>query len=248
MSVLNSEADSFLTDDHSHRHHHHQHLHNVHSLAPLTIRRHTPGSTDPALQKLPISLQSTSENISSSSNVRVTIKRNPVSSDQPIIQPVLYPVAVYVNSAVPQNPDERPIKEITKPPSPKKPVSPVKPTRSPPISSDRYETESFQLPASRDRDNNVSPRRPVRLDLIPTTPLKLQPERVRSGRMVVEEYDDYEEHYRVPSVYSVPQKVISYRSVPGMTTREIQNDEIEDPESTVHTQTPPVQTITYRTS
>jgi hypothetical protein len=142
----------------------------------------------------------------------------------------------------------QPIKEITKPPSPKKPVSPVKPTRSPPISSDRYETESFQLPASRDRDNNVSPRRPVRVDSITPTPPKIEPQLVRPAQVIVEEYDDYNDYYRVPSVYTIPKKVISYRTAAGMTTRELENERIDDTGRAVYIPSREAQTVTYRTS
>jgi hypothetical protein len=66
--------------------------------------------------------------------------------------------------------------------------------------------------------------------------------------MVVEEFDDYDEQYRVPTVYSVPRKVISYRTVPGMTTRELENDEVVDSREDLYFESPPVETVTYRTS
>ncbi len=204
---------------------------------------------------MPNNLQSSSDNIPSSSNLKVTIKRNPIEPEQPIIQPVLYPVAVYINNPAPQYPINEPIqsiepiREIIKPPSPKKPITPVKispPPPPPPISPNRYETESFYTPPSRNK--NISPRRPIRTDLITPLPATLQPQRVRPGKVVVEEYDDYDEYYRVPSVYTVPEKVISYRTAPGMTTRELENAEMNNSGKPVYVKSGQVQTVTYRTS
>jgi hypothetical protein len=268
---LSPDLDPYDTDDYSHHNHHH-HGHNIHGLPPLTIRRHAPGSNDPSLQRFPANLQpslqgfptnfqpSSSDNIPTSSNVNVTIKRNPVPPippEQTVIQPILYPVAVYVQSAVPQYPIEQPIQPIqpiqppqavTKPPSPKKPISPIKISPTPPISPTRYETELFPPPSSRDRSLNSTPRRPVRIDLVTPSPPTLKPQRIRSGKMIVEEFDDYDEQYRVPTVYSVPRKVISYRTVPGMTTRELENDEVVDSREDIYFESPPVETVTYRTS
>ena len=50
----------------------------VRTLPKLTIRRHPPGSTDPSAQRIPAPLESSpADNLPSSSNVHVTIKRNP---------------------------------------------------------------------------------------------------------------------------------------------------------------------------
>ena len=75
VSGLNPDTDPYPGDNY------HHHNHQQHGLPPLTIRRHVPGSNDPALQKMPTNLQP-SENISSSSNVHVTIKRNSVSAGE----------------------------------------------------------------------------------------------------------------------------------------------------------------------
>ena len=222
---------------------------------PLTIRRHIPGSNDPALQRLPRNLQPTSDNISSSSNIRVTIKRNSIAQEKPVIapviQPLLYPVNVFVNPPTPQYsmaPTIQlvpPIIEVTKPPSPKK----VSPIPLPPVSPNRYETELFHTPESRSRSKNTTPRRPVRLELASSpSPPTLEPRKIRSGQMIVEEFDDYDEYYRAPTVYSVPQKVISYRKVPGMTTRERQNSQMDDSDKVIYTESPRKQTVTYRAS
>jgi len=126
------------------------------------------------------------------------------------------------------------------------------------MSPNRYEVESFQPPTSPlpKKNMNASPRRPVRIDLITPAPAPartpspptLDPQRVRSGKVVVEEFDDYDEYYRVPTVYSVPRKVISYRTVPGPTTRELENDLMNNVEEPIYVKSPELQTVTYRVS
>jgi hypothetical protein len=292
VSGLNPDVNSYSTDDYPHHNHHphrhHQHIEHIEHTPPplpaLAIRRHRPGANDPTSQNFPINLQSSSNNISSSSNVHVTIKRNPIihekiviPPEQTVIQPVLYPVAVYVDSPAPQYPMYppiqliQPIQEIIKPPSPKKPtspiktsyippmspkkpVSPVKTSSTPPISPNRYETEIFHTPSppppppSQNRNKNVSPRRPIRTVVIKPPPPKVEPQRIRPSRLIVEEYYDYDEHFRVPSAYVAPKKVISYRTVPGMTTRELENEEMDNIGKPVYVRSPPAQTVTYRVS
>jgi len=250
-------------DPHYHMHHHHQQ--HGHGLPPLTIRRHIPGSNDPTLQRFPPNIQPTG-NVSSSSKVNVSIKRHTVEPEQPVVQPVLYPVAVYVNQPIPQPPMPTVIPQIVQyppayqpiqyfqaieePPNPV--VSPIKivspppppPQQQPPAptSPTRYETESFHPPS---RNKNTTPRRPVRLDNITPIPTTFEPPPRRPSKVVVEEYDDYNEEYRVPGTAIVPEQVVSYRSVPGRTTREIQNERMDD---STYVQSPSVQTVTYRVS
>ncbi|CAF1049315.1 unnamed protein product [Rotaria sordida] len=245
-----SETDSYSIDDyspHPHRHHHHhhhrQHQHhqsdNSDTRPTIKIRRHVPGTNDPLLQKFPTNLES-SDNTSSSSPVRVTIKRHKIEPEQNLIQPVLYPVPVYVKSPVPQNSNNPPIqiiqpvlpvqsflpieqiKEIAKPPSsPKKPpTTPIKTPPNPPLSPDRYETELFRLP-SRNQKSNISIRKPIRTDLITPTPSKIN---------------------------SIPKKTILYQTAPGLTTREIENNEIGQSRQSVYLQSPKNQIVTYRKS
>jgi hypothetical protein len=174
-----------------------------------------------------------------------------IQPGQPFIQPIIYPVPVYMHSPVPPNFDIQqiqPIKEITKPPSPKKPVSPVKKLHIRPVSSNSIETESFPIPPSRNSQMNVSPRRPVRVDSITPTPPKIEPQLVRPAQVIVEEYDDYNDYYRVPSVYTIPKKVISYRTAAGMTTRQLENERIDDTGRAVYIPSREAQTVTYRTS
>jgi len=299
VSGLNPDVDSYSTDDYPHYHHHHPHRHHQHNeqneydeynqptptLPAIRIRRHPPGSNDPTSRKFPVNLQPSLNNIPLPSNLHVTIKRNPIPYEKPIIppdqtviQPVLYPVAVYVDAPVPQYPMYppiqpiqliQPIQEIIKPPSPKKPtspvktsynppisprkpVSPVKTPFTPPISPNRYETEIFKTPSPppppQNRNKNVSPRRPIHTVVIKPPPPTVELQRIRPSKFVVEEYDDYDEHYRVPSAYVVPKKVVSYRTVPGMTTRELENEEIDHTGQPVYVKSPLAQTVTYRVS
>jgi hypothetical protein len=196
---------------------------------------------------------------------------------QPVIQPILYPVPIYMNPPAPQYPVSQPIEpttpiiELPKPKSPvkhspvppyqpvepiitrkevPKPKSPVKHSPVPPITSNRYEPEPFRPPpVSRNRNTNTTPRRPLRLDEITPSPPTLEPRRVKPSQVVIEEYDAYDEYYRVPSVYSVPQKVVSYRTaVPGRTTREMENEHMDRSGKNNYVDSPQLQTITYRTT
>jgi hypothetical protein len=208
----------------------------------LAIRRHTPGSTDPILQQL-----SPSPSPSRTPKARVTFKKDPV-----------YPVPVRSHSPVALDPDERPIRPMkttavyTKPSSPtriiqpRKPVSPPKPVYSPPVSPDRYESDSFQAPPSRTRINTVLPRRPIRTDLIPKTPFGIPSRRNRSRQIVFEEEEEYDDYPPVEHVYSTPKRILAYQEVHGMTTRELENYLMSKARYIEYVQTPPIRTVIYR--
>ncbi|CAF2756603.1 unnamed protein product [Rotaria sp. Silwood2] len=258
-----SESDSYSTDDYPH------HQSGDNTLRTLKIRRHLPGSSDPLLQKIPPNVEP-ADNKFSSSPVHVTIKRHPIEPKQNLIQPVLYPVPVYVQPPVPQNFNNPPIqiiqpvlpiqptlpiqpvqsieqiKETAKPPSPKKPTTPIKTSPNPSISSDRYETESFHLPSSRSKKSNITPRKPIRTDMITPRPSNIKPQRIQPGEVIVEKHDNYDEYYQLPNSYTIPKKVISYRKAPGLTTREIENNEIGATRESVYLRSPKNQTVTYR--
>ena len=253
--------------------------HDSHGLPPLSIRRHVPGSTDPFLQSLPLNIQPSYGNNSNGFNkVNVTIKRNSISAQaptvvqpvvqpvmqpivqpvvQPVIQPVFYPVNIYNNMPEPQYTIQQPVEFIPAPRSTIMPISPVKysppppPPRSPPVPSDRYETESFRLVNSRAQSKNTTPRRPVKLDAItpiPASPPTLRPRPVRPGKLVIEEYEDYDEEYRVPTVHAAPQKVISYHQIIGKTTRELENSRMDHNGDSMYIEPPKIHKVTYRAS
>lgn len=250
--------------------------HDSHGLPPLSIRRHVPGSTDPALQTLPPNIQPVYGNNSNGFNkVNVTIKRNSISSHpstviqpvvqpvvQPVIQPVFYPVNVYNNIPEPQYTIEQPMEFIAPPRPAIMPITPVKHPppppppvlhlpRSPPVPADRYETESFRPMNSRARNTNTTPRRPVKLDgisPIPPSPATLRPRPVQHGKLVIEEYEDYDEEYRLPTVHAVPQKITSYHQVTGKTTRELENSRMDQNGESVYIDSPRIHKVSYRTS
>lgn len=139
---------------------------------------------------------------------------------------------------VPHYPMYQPVQptiENIKPPSPIKAIQPVKKSPSPPPASPtRYQTETFHQPSS--RNNTPLNRRAVRLDLFtPPPPPIIKSERIRSTPVIVEEY-------------AVPKKVISYRAVPGMTTRELENYDMDNSEAPIYVKSPKNQTVTYRVS
>ncbi|CAF3697000.1 unnamed protein product [Rotaria sp. Silwood1] len=250
-----SESDSYPTDDYpSH------HSFENDGKRALKIRRHIPGTNDPSLQQFPSNIE-TPKNTLPSSHVHVTIKRHPIEPKQNLIQPVLYPVPVYAKPPIPQNSNNPPIqiiqpilpiqpteqiKEITKPSSPKKPTTPVKTSPKPSITSDRYETESFRLPSSQNKKSNISPRKPIRTDMITPIPSNIKSERIQPGQVIVEKHDNYDEYYQLPNAYTIPKKIISYRNAPGLTTREIENDAIGETRESVYLRSPKKQTVTYR--
>jgi len=180
------------------------------------------------------------------------VKRN-------ISQPNRYSTSVPHHSPTSLDSDERPIKPMkdtsiyNKPPTQKKTIQPKKPslpppkTPSPPIpkpiqSPTRYESDPFQSPPSRTQVNSVSPRRPVRTDVIPKTPFGIPPQRTRPRLIVVEEY----ENYPVTHIKHIPKKIISYQPVTGMTTRELENYQMSRRRRVVRVRSPPVETIIYR--
>ncbi|CAF3244906.1 unnamed protein product [Rotaria socialis] len=267
---------------------------NGEALPKLKIRRHTPGSNDPALQNFPINLETAANPPSlPPSNIKVTIARHQAEPQQPAIQPVPYPVPVYLNPPIPQHPvhppfpymqpaqplqsfqpiqpvqsfqriqpvqyvqpihpvqyvqpirPSVPVIEIVKPPSPKKPTTPVKSPFNPASSADEFITESFQLPASRNKRSNVSARKPLRTELImPGQSI------IKQRKAVPAEYlnEEYEEYYELPNSYDVSEKTVSYRPAARLTTRELENDQVGDRGDGVYLRPPKKQTITYRKS
>lgn len=220
----------------------------------MAIRRHTPGTTDPRLQK------PSPRNYPQAINSRLTTQRNQsqLNSYSPPNRNHS-PVSFQNRPSVSVDHDDRPIKPMkdtsiyTKPLSQKKTIPPRKPPPSRPksiLSSSRYEYDAYQSPPpppSRNQASTISQRRPVRTDLIPRTPFGIAPQRRRSRQVVVEEYvDDDEEYYPVTYVKQVPTKVVSYQPVSGMTTRELENYHMSKSQRIVRVRSPPVERIIYR--
>ncbi|CAF0720051.1 unnamed protein product [Adineta ricciae] len=311
---------------HDHDHHHHGHDHQHHhehttSLPPihnhqlsdtpsaLTIRRHTPGVTDPTLYNFPVSysperIYSTPvHNVSLPPNVHVTVRRNIPQAEHTLIQPILYPVAIYHNSSAPQQRKESPkprtpkrTRPEPKPPTPKpptpKPRTPMRTSPIPPVSPARRTpppppppppkprppvkspVKSPIKPAPKPRPLPVSPvqpepepspvppppppkaknvlfRKPIRTDDVQSTVQRISKTQIisprRTTRVVVQEPPGYSQSYRRSSVYPTARRTVSYRTVPGMTTREMENEEMDDTGAPIYVQTPRVQTVTFRT-
>ncbi|CAF0807835.1 unnamed protein product [Adineta ricciae] len=304
--------------DHEHQHHGHEHQHHhehttslppIHNYQPsdtpsaLTIRRHTPGVTDPTLYNFPVSysperIYSTPvHNVSLPPNVHVTVRRNTPQAEHTLIQPILYPVAIYHNSSAPQQRKESPKPRMPKrtqpepriptpkPPTPKPrtpmrtspipPVSPVKhtpppqprpPVRSPvkspikpapkprplPVSPVQPEPEPSPVPPPPPpKAKNVLFRKPIRTDDVQSSVQRISKTQIqsprRATRVVVQEPPGYSQSYRRSSVYPTARRTVSYRTVPGMTTREMENEEMDDTGAPIYVQTPRVQTVTFRT-
>ncbi len=235
------------------------------TLQQLSSRNHSPTSNAPIpVRQNPPQPNSSSlsvRNHSSTSNTSFTVKRNPSRPNPSSLS------ARNHSSAASLDPDERPIKPMrdtsvyNKPSTKKKFIQPKKPSPptpqpkkpSPPTPqpiqpSSRYEANSFRSSSSSSRNqiNNALQRRPIRIDLIPKTSFGIPPQRNRSRPIVVEEYDE-EDDYPVSYVEHVPKKVISYREVSGMTTREWENYQMSKAQRIVRIRSPPVETIIYRT-
>ena len=273
---------------HRHRHHHHHHHHDhghmepigEHSRTPLIIRRHTSDSLYSPQQQIPLYMQAPTGNVTPSSQISVAIRRNPASFDRTVIQPILYPVPVYVPTPVAPIPEPPPpppppppllppppppphvviIRETVKPSSPvpvkaPTPAPPTPPPRprprpsiikiklppTPPLSPDRFETESFRLPSSRSRSHTVRFRTPVRTRVLP---IRAPRRRYEPHRLIVDEVVPFPPGHAAPGVArggSVAQ--------PGsqFTTRELENMAIARNPGAGYRHAPPSQNITYRT-
>ncbi len=217
------------------------HQSNANYTRPLAIRRHTPGSTDPNLPQI------SSRSLSPTANPRLTVKRNLSQSNNP------RSVTITNHSSTSTDPDERPIKPMrtnsvyTQTSSPKKTIQPKKlPPQTPkPIQpSPRYEFNSFPSSSSHTSISNLPERRPIRIDLISKTPFGFLPQRNPPRRIIVEEYDD---NYPVTYVKPIPKKILSYKKVSGMTTRELENYQMSKARRVVRVRSPPVERIIYET-
>ena len=225
--------------------HHHHDQSNSNYATKIPIRRHTPGTTDPTLHQ--ISSRSPSPPPPSS---RVTFKRNPS-------KPKPSSTHIQNHSPVSLDPDERPIKPMkdtslyyntsssSRTTQSKKPLKTPKPVQSSP----RYESDSYlpPPPPSRTPMSHATDRRPIRTELIPKTPFGISPQRNRSRRIIVEEYEDHA-HYPVSYAKPVAGKVIEYEPVRGLTTRELENLEMSKVRRIVHVRAPPpsIRTVIYR--
>ncbi|CAF3434041.1 unnamed protein product [Rotaria sp. Silwood1] len=219
----------------------HHHRINSSELLPLPIRRHTPGSTDPTLQH-------TSSRIhSSTSNAYIPLKRESSQSN-------LYTISNQNHSSKSLDPDERPIKPMkdtsvyNKSSLPEKFTQPIKKPLSRPKliqSSPRLESNSFQLPPSRIQNTSTTPRRPIRLDVIPKTPISFPSQPIQTRRIIVEDYVDNNNRF-ASYVKPVPKKIVAYQEVSGMTTREMENYLMSKDQRVTRVRPPPIKTVIYR--
>ena len=221
---------------------HYQQQLDSNDLYHIPIRRHILGSTNPTTPQL------SSRSLSPTSYSHLPTKRNSSQTNS-------FSVSSQNYSSMPFDPDERPIKPMkdtsiyNKPSSPKKnfqtkkPLSQEKPVRS----SLEYESESFQLPPSRTPIHTVTPRRPIRADIIPKNPIHIPTQRIQSRPLIVEEYEYVDDH-DYPTIYteSVPKKVVSYQQVSGLTTRELENYQMSRVRPVTHVRSPIIKTIIYR--
>ena len=233
---------TYSSEDKSSSSHNHSHV-----IAPtIRIRKNrSDGSMDPRFQEIAPNFQATDTQSFPSVPVNVTVRRRTPEIEQPIIytQP-LYIVpapiapAPFARSILPQvQPDYRlvqPIITTTKPLSPSRTPKEKKKVRTPPASSDHYETESFPLPSAREKAELQRLRPPVRVD---SKASMFESPRTRSRPIIVDEYDK-------PKA-SPPS--LSYRAlVKGKTTREMENDNAEQHGAPVPNTLTVGQKVTYR--
>lgn len=235
---------TYSSEDKSSSSHNHSH-----STAPtIRIRKHrSDGLTDPRFQDIAPNLQAPITQSFPSVPVNVTIRRQTPEIEQPIIYPQpLYIVpapiapAPFARPILPQaQPDYRlvqPIITTTKPLSPARTPKEKKKkkVRTPPASSDHYETESFPLPSAREKAELQRLRPPVRVD---SKASMFETPRTRSRPIIVDEYDKPK-----PSPPG-----LSYRAlVKGKTTREMENDDAEQHGAPVPSSLTVAQKVTYR--
>ena len=243
----------------------------------LTICRHkNKRSIDPTFQDPLTSFQPQRGNQSPFPKVHVTIRQNTAEPEPAVVQPLLYPVPVYMESPVVAYPNYQPIQMameprvvayptyqsvqpvqmVVKPPAPVIVQTPVQtlapalrvqalpltppppddqPPKKPPATSlsnfsDRYETESFVLPSTRNNPNAVRRRPPVRMDIPSMAPIEATLP-------------------KSPPTKSTrpPPKTISYRAVQeGLTTREMENKNAGKKGKVDTVRVVPDQNITYR--
>ncbi len=237
---------------------------------PLAIRRHVPGSTDPPIQQAP------DRSVSQASNAHNIIKQissppisysAPIRKHPPITKPLdpndrpikpMKDTSVYNKPATLAkiNPPKKPLPPLKpiKPLSPLKPIppspvhtsdrvlSPPKPVRSSPT----HKPDAFLTPLPPTRMNNVSNRRPIQTNIKTIFDIETPPQPIRRRQIVVNEYHDVDD-YPVAYVKSAPKKMISYRQIPVVTTREMKNYQIQPARRMVQFgPPPPVETIIYR--
>ncbi|CAF1308107.1 unnamed protein product [Adineta steineri] len=264
--------------DHDHQHdQHHQHIHTP-SIPPpfppiqqhhdglnssaLTIRRHN--TTDPLLYSFPNVFSPIHtfspdhmyipppNSVPAPPNLHVTIRRNPPPTEHTLIQPILYPVAVYTNASQPiqDNSKSYSSKTRTKPTTPVRtsPIPPVRPSgRSPPLVLPpvRHQPGQHSPPPPTGR-SAVGRKSSIRFDTLGQTVRKVIRVPARPGTKVhIQEPSN--SNRRRSSVYPGASKQVAYRVATGKTTRELENEEIDDSGAPIFVQTPRLQTVTYRT-
>ncbi len=237
---------------------------------PLAIRRHTPGSTDPPVQHV---LDRTVSQIPNAHNTIKQISFQPISYSAPIRKhppitgpsdPNDRPIKPMKDTSVYNKPPSlekiNPPKKPLPPLKTKKPLSPLKPIPPSPVhtsdrilsppkpvrSSPTYKPDSYLTPLPPTRMNNVSNRRPIQTNIKTIFDIETPPQPIRRRQIVVKEYDDVDD-YPVAYVHSAPKKMISYRQIPVVTTRETKNYQIPQARRMVRLGPPsPVETIIYR--
>ena len=225
---------------------------NLNNVLPLAIRRH------PTTQRMdsPVITQKVTgrRNHSQSTAPSVTFRNTPTDILDPDERPIrpMKDASVYKTNSTQKKSYQPTRKPIATPASQRQQQQ----QQQQPIikQSPRYESDSFRAtPASlssRSIISNTSQRRPVRTDLVSQTTFYMPPPppRSRTRRIIVEDYDD-DEYYRPPVSYArpVPEKIVSYKPVSGMTTREWENYQMSRPRRIVRVRSPPVETIIYHT-
>ncbi|CAF3493875.1 unnamed protein product [Rotaria socialis] len=204
---------------------------------PVPIRRHTPGSTDPTQPEIKKRIDS------SKPKVRLFSGQKSNRSDT-------FTMTARNKPSTPRDPDERPIKPMkntaiyNQPSSAPKSTSRETPLKLPKIKNTprSLQPDSVRLLPPRRQNNSVTPRRPIFADIyakpssrIPSQRVRsrIPLQRVRSRPVIVEEYiydyndndndNDEDDDEFEPYVEPTPAKIISYKEVSGMTTREREN-------------------------
>ena len=113
--------------------------------------------------------------------------------------------------------------------------------------SSAYKPGSFPTPLPPVRLKNVSDRRPIQTNIKTLFDIDTPPQYNPHRQIVVNEYDDDADDYPVVYVKPAPKKMISYRQIPTVTTRQTKNYQVPQARRMVRYDSLPGETIIYRT-
>lgn len=213
---------------------------------PLTIRRHTPGTTNSFLRQIP----SNSPLPTITPRINVNRTRSQPTRRVGFVDPDERPIQPMRDTSI-YHPKPGTKKTVqSKKPSPRF-LEPVRtasryPSNPPPPSPPSSRHLPHRPPISHTPTRTISERRPIRTDLISRTPVDVTPRRTQPRRIIVEEYDD-DDYQPVTYIKPLPRRILPYRRLPQSTIREYDEYDIPKVRRVVRVRSPSPERIIYRT-